>query len=54
MRRSHDRLTNAPFAIDFLSGEEHRRHHATESGYYRGRKMFEPPQSPDKDDDGEN
>ena len=46
MRRSHDHLTkDTPFSVDFLSGEEHRRHHATESGYYRGRKVFEPPQT---------
>lgn len=50
MRRSHDHLTNAPIAVDFLSGEFHLRHHATESGYYRGRKVFEPPQTSSEDD----
>ncbi len=41
MRRSHDHLTFPPLSMDQETGEIHRRHHITESGYYRGRKVIE-------------
>jgi large subunit ribosomal protein L32 len=40
MRRSHDALTETTLSVDATSGELHRRHHVTEDGYYRGRKVI--------------
>jgi len=39
-RRTHDFLTAASLSVDSTTGEVHRRHHMTESGYYRGRKVI--------------
>jgi len=39
MRRSHDSLTATTLSVDSTSGELHRRHHITDDGYYRGRKV---------------
>ena len=39
MRRAHDALTGATLSIDSKTGETHRRHHITASGYYRGREV---------------
>jgi large subunit ribosomal protein L32 len=39
MRRSHDALTEATLSVDSTSGELHRRHHITDDGFYRGRKV---------------
>lgn len=41
MRRSHDALTGPTLSVDSESGEVHRRHHITEDGFYRGRKVIE-------------
>ena len=41
MRRSHDALSGPTLSVDATSGEVHRRHHITEDGYYRGRKVLE-------------
>ncbi len=46
MRRSHDRLSNPPIAIEPTTGELHLRHHITPNGFYRGRKVLQT-----KDDD---
>ena len=40
MRRSHDALSGAALSIDAVSGETHRRHHVTEDGFYRGKKVL--------------
>jgi len=40
MRRSHDALTNPTLSIDKETGETHRRHHITESGYYKGSQVI--------------
>jgi len=40
MRRSHDALKADTLSSDPVSGELHRRHHVTEDGYYRGRKVL--------------
>jgi len=40
MRRSHDALKAPALSIDSTTGETHRRHHASPSGYYRGRKII--------------
>ena len=39
MRRAHDFLTKAPLAVEPVTGEVHRRHHISPSGYYRGKKV---------------
>ena len=41
MRRSHDSLTKPTLSVDSTTGENHRRHHLTEDGYYRGRKVLD-------------
>lgn len=41
MRRAHDALRNPTLSIDPVSGELHRRHHVTETGFYRGKKAVE-------------
>ena len=40
MRRSHDRLKECQVSIDKTSMEQHRRHHVTEEGYYKGKKVI--------------
>ena len=40
-RRSHHGLDKATLATDSETGETHRRHHVTDSGYYRGHKRLE-------------
>ena len=40
-RRSHDALTAKQLATDPTSGETHLRHHVTQDGFYRGRKVVE-------------
>ena len=39
MRRSHDGLKGSTLSIDPVTGEQHRRHHVTADGYYRGKKV---------------
>ena len=41
MRRSHDKLTLPTLSVDSTTGEVHRRHHITEDGYYRGKKVID-------------
>lgn len=43
MRRAHDALTSATLSVDRTSGELHRRHHVTPTGFYRGRKIINQP-----------
>ena len=38
-RRSHDHLTNPTVSLDKTTGEAHRRHHITASGFYRGKQV---------------
>ena len=40
-RRSHDALAKPALSIDPMSGETHRRHHVSDDGYYRGRKVVQ-------------
>ncbi len=40
MRRAHNALSMPTLSIDPTSGETHRRHHVTDDGYYRGRKVI--------------
>lgn len=39
MRRSHDALDEPSLSSDSMTGELHRRHHVTATGYYRGKKV---------------
>lgn len=41
MRRSHDALSPTHLSIEPGSGETHRRHHVSATGYYRGRKVID-------------
>lgn len=43
MRRAHQKLSVSAVATDRISGDRHLRHHMTESDYYRGRRIIEPP-----------
>jgi len=39
MHRAHDFLANPPLALEPVTGEVHRRHHISPTGYYRGKKV---------------
>lgn len=39
-RRTHDALTALQLSKDSQTGETHIRHHVTETGYYRGKKVI--------------
>ena len=39
MRRSHDSLKGSTLSVDQTTGELHRRHHVTATGYYRGKQV---------------
>jgi large subunit ribosomal protein L32 len=41
MHRSHDALTNPATAIEPTTGEVHRRHHVSSTGFYRGKKVIQ-------------
>ena len=38
-RRTHDNLTEPTLSTDSVTGELHRRHHVTASGYYKGKAV---------------
>ncbi len=38
--RAHDFLTNPPVAVEPTTGETHRRHHISATGFYRGKKVI--------------
>jgi large subunit ribosomal protein L32 len=40
MHRSHDHLKAPGIAIEPTTGEVHRRHHISPTGFYRGRKVI--------------
>jgi large subunit ribosomal protein L32 len=40
MRRSHDSLKDSTLSVDQTTGELHRRHHLTDTGYYRGKQAL--------------
>jgi len=50
MRRAHQALSGVETSIDSTTGETHLRHHITDDGYYRGRKVVETKLD---DDDGD-
>ncbi|MXY14262.1 MAG: 50S ribosomal protein L32 [Proteobacteria bacterium] len=51
MRRAHDGLTAATLSVDPTTGEQHRRHHVTEDGYYRGRQVIVKPEEYEDDEE---
>ena len=38
--RAHDFLTNPATALEATTGEVHRRHHISPTGFYRGKKVI--------------
>ncbi len=40
MHRSHNALVTPGLTIDAVTGEIHRPHHITPTGFYRGRKVL--------------
>lgn len=44
MRRSHDAISGPTLSIEPETGEVHRRHHLSISGYYRGRRRIVVPE----------
>lgn len=40
MRRSHDALSGPTLSVDATTGENHRRHHVTADGFYRGEQVI--------------
>jgi len=38
--RSHDSLANPAVAVEATTGEAHRRHHISPTGFYRGKKVI--------------
>lgn len=40
-RRAHDALKPACLSVEPTTGETHRRHHVSPSGYYRGQKVVD-------------
>ncbi|MBC8210841.1 MAG: 50S ribosomal protein L32 [Gammaproteobacteria bacterium] len=40
MRRSHDALSGPTLSVESTTGETHRRHHISDDGFYRGRKVI--------------
>ena len=49
MRRAHDALGGPTLATDPSTGEQHRRHHVTAEGFYRGRQVVETREEEDED-----
>ena len=41
MHRSNQFLVNPPLAVEPTTGEIHRRHHISDSGFYKGKKVIE-------------
>ena len=39
MRRSHDAMSDPTLSTDSMTGESHRRHQITATGYYKGKKV---------------
>jgi large subunit ribosomal protein L32 len=39
MRRSHDALDEPTLSTDSMTGEMHRRHQITATGFYKGKKV---------------
>lgn len=53
MRRAHDSVSKPTLSIDAATGETHRRHHVSASGYYKGRQVIEQATEQEDDDNEE-
>jgi large subunit ribosomal protein L32 len=42
MHRAHDSLSAPALAVEPVTGETHRRHHISPTGYYRGKQVVKP------------
>lgn len=51
MRRANTHMQQAVLSVDPFTGETHRRHHITASGYYRGKQVILPKQKASDDQD---
>ncbi len=49
MRRAHDSLGNPTLSSEPTTGEQHRRHHVSPEGFYRGRQVVERREDEDED-----
>ena len=49
MRRSHDSLKGPTLSVDSATGETHRRHHVSDDGFYRGKRVVEVAQDIEED-----
>jgi large subunit ribosomal protein L32 len=49
MRRAHDSLKGPTLSTEPTTGEQHRRHHVSPEGFYRGRKVVETRDDEDED-----
>ena len=52
MRNAHRALTASALSIDAATGETHRRHHVSPSGYYKGRQVIDMT-APEEDEESE-
>lgn len=50
MRRAHDSLGGPTLATEPTTGEQHRRHHVSAEGFYRGRQVVEGRDEEDDED----
>ena len=41
MRRAHDSLSRPAIAVEPSTGETHLRHHISQNGFYRGKKVIQ-------------
>ena len=53
-RRSHNKLKSPALSIDQTTGEVHLRHHMTEDGFYKGKKVMEVKTKKEDPDSSEN
>jgi large subunit ribosomal protein L32 len=53
MRRAHDALTKPTLSVDAATGETHRRHHVSPSGYYKGKQVVSQRATAEEDSDEE-
>jgi large subunit ribosomal protein L32 len=42
MHRAHDFLSGPAVAVEPTTGEIHRRHHISPSGFYKGKRVVQP------------
>lgn len=42
MHRAHDFLSGPAIAVEPTTGEIHRRHHISPSGFYKGKRVVQP------------